>query len=447
MATDFSVEIENLGKLYYLGGRRPPPRGPFARFRTRTGADTQEAEHARAVADNRAFWALHDVNLQVPKGEVLGIIGRNGAGKSTLLKILSRITEPTVGRAIVRGRVVSLLEVGTGFHDELTGRENIVLNATILGMEPHEIRLNFDSIVDFSGIERFIDTPVKFYSSGMRVRLGFSVAAHVEPDVLIIDEVLAVGDLAFQEKCLKRVDSLTQHSERTVLFVSHSMGAVANLCPRALLLETGRIAAIGPAGDIIRNYYQDSHQDDGSIDLRLRNDRTGGGTMRFVSLYFENESGQRIYYVTSGSTFNLVLEYESQAGFEGEADLLVNVVFINSKGNRLFGVPSDVMLRTRATLMTNGRFTCRIIKLPLMPGNYELDIACLRNRELADKVTGAASLVVVEGSFFCSGRLPLHTYGDVLVNYDWELSALARPTASAMSDAEVQSSVQSKTGP
>ena len=446
MTSNFSIEIENLSKLYYLGGRRPSAPRLFARFQKGASAAAEEAEHACAVAENRAFWALRNINLQVPQGEVLGIIGRNGAGKSTLLKILSRITEPTAGRAVVRGRVVSLLEVGTGFHDELTGRENIVLNATILGMDPNEIRRHFDSIVDFSGIERFIDTPVKFYSSGMRVRLGFSVAAHVEPDVLIIDEVLAVGDLAFQEKCLKRVDSLTQHSDRTVLFVSHSMGAIANLCPRAMLLDAGQLAAIGPAGDIIRNYYQDSHQDDGSIDLRLRNDRTGGGTMRFVSLYFENEAGLRVQYVTSGSTLQLVLEYETPAEFEGEADLLVNIVFINSKGNRLFGVPSDVMLRTRATLVTNGRFSCQIDKLPLMPGNYELDIACLRNRELADKVTGAASLVVVEGAFFSSGRLPLHTHGDVLVNYDWELSTHARPATSTTSDAAAHTFAQSKTG-
>lgn len=420
MSSPYSIEIEGLGKFFYLGGRRPPRPRLFQRLRG-VDPDAEAREREQAVAEQRGFWALRDINLQVRRGEVLGIIGRNGAGKSTLLKILSRITDPTVGRAVVRGRVVSLLEVGTGFHDELTGRENIRMNATILGMASAEIDRHFDSIVEFSGIERFIDTPVKFYSSGMRVRLGFSVAAHVEPDVLIIDEVLAVGDQAFQEKCLQRVDSLTQQSDRTVLFVSHSMGAVANLCPRAVLLEAGRVSLSGPAGEIIRRYYNEAHQDDGSVDLRLRHDRSGSGAMRFTSIRLEDAQGRSVQYVASGATVYFVLEYEAPSEFAGAADLLVNIVVTNAKGNRLFGLPSDVVLKTHAELKPCGSFRCKVENLPLMPGSYEMDVACVRDRELADKVTGAGSLVVVEGEYYSSGKLPLHQFGDLLVRFDWEL--------------------------
>jgi lipopolysaccharide transport system ATP-binding protein len=205
------------------------------------------------ASEDETFWALRDVSLEIKPGEVVGIIGRNGAGKSTLLKVLSRITMPTSGRAYIRGRVGSLLEVGTGFHPELTGRENIYLNGAILGMRRCEIAAKFDDIVEFSEIERFIDTPVKRYSSGMYVRLAFAVAAHLEPEILFVDEVLAVGDMAFQKKCLGKMDDVAK-AGRTVLFVSHNMDAIARLCPRGILLDKGRVAMDGPAGDVVRQY-------------------------------------------------------------------------------------------------------------------------------------------------------------------------------------------------
>src|SRR3990167_8845525 len=200
------------------------------------------------------FWALRDINFTVNKGEVIGIIGRNGAGKSTLLKILSQITPPTTGEIKIHGRVGSLLEVGTGFHPELTGRENIFLNGAILGMKKTEIIKKFDKIVKFADIEKFLDTPVKHYSSGMYVRLAFSVAAHMEPDILIIDEVLAVGDVEFQKKCLGKMEEVTKKDGRTIFFVSHNMGAIQSLCTRAILLEKGRLAAEGAPADVIRRY-------------------------------------------------------------------------------------------------------------------------------------------------------------------------------------------------
>jgi lipopolysaccharide transport system ATP-binding protein len=253
------ISIENLSKAYYIG--RPMDehatfrdtlaglaRAPFRRWREQS---------APTLASEEAFWALRDVSFEVNRGEVLGLIGRNGAGKSTLLKVLSRITEPTDGRAVLRGRVASLLEVGTGFHPELTGRENIYLNGSILGMSRSEIQRKFDQIVAFSEIEQFLDTPVKRYSSGMYVRLAFAVAAHLEPEILIIDEVLAVGDAQFQKRCLGKMQEVAAGDGRTVIFVSHNMQAMSTLTSRSILLKKGRIAAAGPTPEVITRYLED----------------------------------------------------------------------------------------------------------------------------------------------------------------------------------------------
>ncbi|KPF66568.1 hypothetical protein IP69_14775 [Bosea sp. AAP35] len=418
--SEIAIEVEGLQKLYYLGGRRPASLGGVSTWLSGKTQAARDDESSRAVDEGRAFWALKDINLVLKRGEVLGIIGRNGAGKSTLLKILSRITAPTKGRAVIRGSMVSLLEVGTGFHDELTGRENIYLNATMLGMRRSEIERKFDEIVSFSGVERFLDTPVKHYSSGMRVRLGFSVAAHVEPDILIIDEVLAVGDLAFQEKCLSKVDSLTQDQARTVVFVSHSMASVASLCPRTVRLEGGVVVDDGPSGDVINRYYGQEHQAKGIASLADRRDRIGSGVVRFTSYHLEDLSGQVLNYVRSGEPASIVLNYECQPGFDGPAELLANIVFSNSKGVRLFGAPSDATRQTKGRLWPKGRLVCRLPEVPLLPGNYELDIACLRDRELADKIMGAATLTVIEGDPFGTGALPHPHFGDVVIRYGWD---------------------------
>jgi lipopolysaccharide transport system ATP-binding protein len=259
------ISVENLSKRYLVGHREE--RGGAYRYTAlrevlgremrnmaRKAADVVRGRQVVQGDSVEEYWALKDVSFDVKEGEVLGIIGRNGAGKSTLLKILSRITEPTAGRVILRGRVSSLLEVGTGFHPELTGRENIFLNGAILGMTRAEIRKKFDEIVSFAEVERFLDTPVKRYSSGMYVRLAFAVAAHLEPEILIIDEVLAVGDTEFQKKCLGKMDEVSRREGRTVLFVSHNMAAVRSLCGNSLLLANGVLAASGPANDIIDSY-------------------------------------------------------------------------------------------------------------------------------------------------------------------------------------------------
>jgi lipopolysaccharide transport system ATP-binding protein len=262
---DLAIEVENLSKIYRIGlkdemhdsllggaiGFIKSPLKNYRKYRSLYKFDDLLA-NSEAVAEG-IIWALNNVSFDVKMGEVLGIIGRNGAGKTTLLKILSRITNPTSGVATIRGRISSLLEVGTGFHPELTGRENIYLNGTILGMKKKEVDQKFDEIVEFSGVEKFIDTPVKRYSNGMKVRIAFSVAAHLEPEILIIDEVLAVGDVRFQKKCLKKMEDVSSQG-RTVLFVSHSMPAVTRLCPRALLLDQGRIIEDGPSEEVVGAY-------------------------------------------------------------------------------------------------------------------------------------------------------------------------------------------------
>jgi lipopolysaccharide transport system ATP-binding protein len=266
---DIAIKVENISKLYRIGAKenmhdsfahtmfdfmRSPWRN-YRKYRSLYKFDDINPDQRHNPSKNQSdiIWALRDVSFEVKQGEVLGIIGRNGAGKSTLLKIMCRITDPTTGCAEIRGRISSLLEVGTGFHQELTGRENVYLNGTILGMTKNEVNRKFEEIVDFSGIEKFIDTPVKRYSSGMKVRLAFAVAAHLEPEILIIDEVLAVGDADFQKKCLNKMEDVGQQG-RTVLFVSHNMQAVTRLCSRTILLDEGKVTENGPASQIVSAY-------------------------------------------------------------------------------------------------------------------------------------------------------------------------------------------------
>ncbi|MEP7236274.1 MAG: ABC transporter ATP-binding protein [Ferruginibacter sp.] len=260
--TDTIIKVENLGKSYLIGHERTQG---YVALRDVLAQKTKGAfrgvknmltgNQLISGTDIEEFWALKDINFEIKKGDAVGIIGRNGAGKSTLLKILSRITDPTTGRIELDGRVASLLEVGTGFHPELSGRENIFLNGAILGMSRSEIKSKFDEIVDFSGIEKFLDTPVKRYSSGMYVRLAFAVAAHLEPEILVVDEVLAVGDADFQKKCLGKMDDVAKKEGRTVLFVSHNMGAIESLCSTAILLENGKLKYTGDVKETIRNYF------------------------------------------------------------------------------------------------------------------------------------------------------------------------------------------------
>ncbi|HXG01224.1 MAG TPA: ABC transporter ATP-binding protein, partial [Bacteroidota bacterium] len=295
------IHVENVGKKYmivhHMQNQNPTLKDAVAAaVRTMVGKIRAPHHSGGMYSSQEEFWALRDITLEIFRGERIGIIGRNGAGKSTLLKVLSRITEPTTGRIRIRGRVASLLEVGTGFHPELTGRENIFLNGAVLGMSKAEIRKKFDEIVAFAEVEKFLDTPVKRYSSGMYVRLAFAVAAHLEPEILIVDEVLAVGDMAFQRKCLGKMESVANEG-RTLLFVSHNMSSILSLTQRCFLLESGRIAAAGPSTDVVREYIRQMEsvgERRGTVSLSglPRDENIVGKKARYEWLRFLNSRGK-----------------------------------------------------------------------------------------------------------------------------------------------------------
>lgn len=296
--TDIAIKVEHLSKKYSIGTKSS---GSLRE----TLVQKWNSISKKTNNDAEEFWALKDVSFEVKQGEVLGIIGKNGAGKSTLLKVLSRITEPTSGRFIMNGRVSSLLEVGTGFHPELTGRENIYLNGTILGMSKKEVKQKFDEIVDFSGVEKFIDTPVKHYSSGMYVRLAFAVAANLEPEILIIDEVLAVGDAEFQKKCLGKMQDVAGQG-RTVLFVSHNMGALNSLCPRSLLLNNGTIVSDDITANVILKYY--SNEESTAL-FEPKTKKIGDLNVELISGWIENREGEIFNSFNFNESFTVCLKY------------------------------------------------------------------------------------------------------------------------------------------
>jgi lipopolysaccharide transport system ATP-binding protein len=385
--TDLAIRVSNLSKLYRIGENdtHRTLRDVLANSverPVRAARSWLKRENRSQTAEN-TIWALKDVSFDVKRGEAVGIIGRNGAGKSTLLKILSRITEPTEGRVEGYGRVGSLLEVGTGFHPELTGRENIYLNGAILGMTRSEINRKFDEIVAFSEIEKFLDTPVKRYSSGMYVRLAFAVAAHLEPEILIVDEVLAVGDAEFQKKCLGKMGNVAQGG-RTVLFVSHNMDAIQQLCPRCILLEKGQLIAQGDSAGTIANYLS-SHsyrtRPDGWIDVS-RLERTGTGEARFVEVQYSSLSRATGFRPYSNGPLEFLLTIESDAS-RSVGSL---AVFLSSQlGTKL--INADTVLLGQVIRLRKGsnKVRLRIEKLHLNPGVYRVGLW------LADPISSRAN--------------------------------------------------------
>jgi lipopolysaccharide transport system ATP-binding protein len=413
-----AIVVEHLTKRFDIGALQQPTmlreqlisllRNPFRR-RNKTEILT----------------ALNDVSFRVPHGEIVGIIGSNGAGKSTLLKVLSRITHPTSGHVHVNGRVASLLEVGTGFHEELTGRENIYLNGSILGMKRRQVDEKLDAIVAFSGVERFIDTPIKRFSSGMRLRLGFAVAAHLDPDILIVDEVLAVGDAAFQRKCINAMEGL-RGGGRTVLFVSHNMAAVENLCSRAIWIDGGKLREDGPTSQVIGSYmsaYAGVHGSGGSVDLRTFPARRGSGDVRYTGIRFLDASFQPRAVTRSGDPLTVRLEYVANVP-------LRNLLFgfrIYSELGTLVTETSTRMhnLELPALALGPGYMDLQIDALNLMPGRYYLSAGITTiDGPIHDTVENCASLDIEPGLIFGSSRITDTRYGFVFFPQRWHLDGV-----------------------
>jgi lipopolysaccharide transport system ATP-binding protein len=365
-----------------------------------------------------SFWALRDVSFEVEEGEVVGVIGRNGAGKSTLLKVLSRITYPTEGRAEIRGRVVSLLEVGTGFHPELTGRENVYLNGAILGMTKREMDRKFDEIVDFAEIDRFIDTPVKRYSSGMYVRLAFAVAAHLEPEVLLVDEVLAVGDTAFQQKCLGKIEQVS-HQQRTILFVSHQMAAIQQLCHRTLLLSSGRVQAFGRTQDVVGTYLSDvATSADGDFDLWNHPARAGhyARVIRRLTLYTDEGTTTTRYAPHEALVADILVEPPHNL-----REPRVALGISDRSGRRILTVASFFEPGRLEPIEGVCRIRCRIPELPLGSGRYLVSVSVqdAYDGEL-DTLEDVAEFEVYWRNSYGTGEPYNPVFGPVLSRSVWE---------------------------
>lgn len=364
-------------------------------------------------------WALRDINFDVPQGEALGIIGRNGAGKSTLLKILSRTTTPSTGTIKVRGRIASLLEVGTGFHPELSGKDNIFLNGAILGMTNHEIKRKFDEIVDFAGVERYIDTPVKRYSSGMYVRLAFAVAAHLEPEILIVDEVLAVGDAEFQKKCLGKMKDVSVNDGRTVLFVSHNMAAIQNLCTKALYMEQGRVLIDSPDVQTALNYYLTSTNKMLASNIADRLDRDGNGNIRIKSFEMLNDKFEELNVAISGSNLNFKIGYDIITP-KTFSKLFVAFSLTRVDGFLVSVFSNEYTLEEFEGISQNGFFICNISKFPVDGGEYLVNLIIKENNEILDWVKEAVSIKVETGDFFGTGKVFQDSHKAVFIDHKWQ---------------------------
>jgi len=413
--TQPAIRAEKLGKQYQLGLRQyryrtlreslvELARAPLRRFRHLSGSS--------GAAER--IWALRDVSFEVESGEVVGIIGRNGAGKSTLLKILTRITEPTTGRAEVRGQVGSLLEVGTGFHPELTGRENVFLNGAILGMSRAKIKQKFDEIVDFSGVEQFLDTPVKRYSSGMNVRLAFAVAAHLDPEILLIDEVLAVGDVGFQKKCLGKMDQVA-HGGRTVLFVSHNMAAIKSLCSKCYWLERGSLAAVGPSDEVVSQYVQQFERRAAESEFSVVRADRGEGTLTNPPPH------QGHVIVRCGDPIALDFEMEYPQPLD---QATAGIVILNAEHARVVSMSSLVQnVPSRPGPSCRWKVHCDMGRIPLNAGTYYTVVYLADERREIARFSNAQMLTVGEHDVFGWGnRLPVaEHWGPFYWAPDWDI--------------------------
>ena len=435
-SSDVVIRVEGLGKKYTLhhqqaegyralrdviaesakaAGRRLNPFSLAGQLQRASRRGPEVPMHPR----EEEFWALKDVSFEIRRGERVGIIGRNGAGKSTLLKILSRITEPTTGRVEICGRVASLLEVGTGFHPELTGRENIYLNGAILGMTRREIRHKFDEIVAFAEVERFLDTPVKRFSSGMYVRLAFAVAAHLEPEILVVDEVLAVGDAAFQKKCLGKLEDVADQQGRTILFVSHHMAAIEKLCNKGILLSEGSLLLAGDEKSVVNAYGNNDIRPQGEI-LANRIDRRGNGLLRFNKIEFSQDGKIEGHSVVSGRDLLMNIEIDHSGSIGKAASCQIAIGVDNFVGERICHLSSKIVGSSIAVSLDLGtRINASFLwkRLPLVEGRYSLTLFMEASGQICDWITSAIDFTVIQGDFYSTGRLPPLSQGVFLPDY------------------------------
>lgn len=429
--SDIIIKVRDIGKEYQIGERNEYKtlRDSITSFTDKAAKKLASAFHKKDRSGNNGnvaghqrgndsspsfFWSLRNVSFDVAKGEVVGIIGRNGAGKSTLLKIITGITEPTEGRIEIYGRIASLLEVGTGFHQELTGRENIYLNGAILGMRRQEIDSKFDEIVAFSEVEQFIDTPVKFYSSGMRVRLGFSVAAHLEPEILLIDEVLAVGDAAFQKKCLGKLNNVATSEGRTVLFVSHDMAAILSLCHRTIFLENGQKVSEGKTDQIVQQYMQ-SMSTTYELPLDQRPDHEGDCSVTATSIKIENaEPGLPIQ---PGCRLKIKVGYTARNPIRYPR-FIIKIRDFRTRMN-ILRLDSDMLSGLPDVLPADGYVTCLTDEIFLTPGRCVADIEIRRGMISADSIENAGYFDIETEDVYGSGKIPARDQATSIVKYKW----------------------------
>ena len=427
--SDTVITVENLCKAYLLGREERQDtligslaaaiKSPLRNLRQLHRLNTFNISKKDEDNDD-ILWALDDVSFEVKQGEVLGIVGRNGAGKSTLLKILCRITKPTRGRATIRGRVSALLEVGTGFHPELTGRENVYLNGTILGMTKAEIDSKFDEIVEFSGVERFLDTPVKRYSSGMNVRLAFSVAAHLEPEILIIDEVLAVGDADFQKKCLGKMKDVSTGEGRTVIFVSHNMNAVLHLCNRVLHIDKGKIVSSGNPDEVVRAYIGRGSASS-SVSLRDHDGRVVDGSGILQKIEIMDSSGSPANVFGPGEDVLIKLTVSSN---ETILRPRIGLGVTDLQNLRVFAVATYLSPDSIVSIGNTSNVTLRFVMPPVFPGQYNLDVAIMNeDHSFLDAIYAAASITVKENAYLNTAS-PISNnreLGVIMVKSEWKV--------------------------
>jgi lipopolysaccharide transport system ATP-binding protein len=425
--SDVVIRVENLSKQYRLGeigtGTISYDLNRWlAKVRGKEDPFSKVGQLNTASPKNIPdyVWALKDINFEVKQGEILGIIGRNGAGKSTLLKLLSKVTKPTTGHIKLKGRIAALLEVGTGFHPELTGRENIFLNGAILGMTKSEIKNKFDEIVDFSGVERYIDTPVKRYSSGMYVRLAFAVAAHLEQEILIVDEVLAVGDAEFQKKCLGKMQDVSLNDGRTVLFVSHNMAAINALCTKGLLLKNGLFEHYGLVDDCVKTYLNNNIEQT-KISLSDRKDRIGNGVFQFVEVSLLNKDLKPQKEFLSGEELNIVIKYKNINNTTLN-NVSIAIALNNSNDIQLTNMANYISNKMFETLPPDGKIICKIKKLPLVTGIYSFNFFSRVNDDISDWIINTCILNVESGDYYLTGQITESNQALFLMDYNFSVT-------------------------